>query len=231
MSIYYPNVKAGTPPAKPLPGIKPKGRFSKSGRLYGQGKKGQVDPNGLENWEGASTFRDSRSPTGWIDFGGRVISGTDDRGVVLLPLRANPKKFTYYDGHQSGGGILDTVSKGLAFFDPFGAALELTGHSDLNRTRTEAGIATTATIVTAGGLGATTLAGLAGAGSELTGGLALLGSSGFGGAMGSPVGGAGPPPGPSARSSGATQQAQSRELKPVVFIVGLMVLAVLVSKK
>ena len=172
MSRYFPNVTAATPPARPLPGTKPKGKYSASGKLYGTGQKGLVDPNGLEEWEGVSTFRDARSPTGWIDFKGHVIAGTDDRGVVLLPLKDDPSRWTYYDGHESHGGLHGSLGSALGIFggDFLGLGLELTGNQSINTPRIAAGALATGGILASGGFGADTLGGLFGGGAEGGGG-------------------------------------------------------------
>jgi hypothetical protein len=192
----------------------------------------------LEVWEGYRVFRDARSPTGWIDQHRIPIVGIDTNGHAFrLNLRTG--KAQYVDptpsdgGFFSGGGPLAALTDVLKYnpFDVFGQILNVTGQGDLNEIRQQAGVAATVGIVSAGGLGATTLGGLTGA-SSTAGGLSTLlggGAGGFASLVGSPVSAAGiVPVGPAP----AAQTSSRPTLGPVfVLVIVAGVALVLLSRK
>jgi len=176
--------------AKVEPGPDPKQtrKVNDLGQKARDSRTGKVSR--LEVWEGYRAFRDTRSPTGWIDNHRVPIVGIDTHGHALrLNLRTGKPEYVHPTQAGSDGGLLGSISKGLQIFggDVFGFALDAVGLEDANRVRVQTGIAATGAIVTAGGLGATSLAGLTGASSTIGGASALLGGGGFASLVGSPV--------------------------------------------
>lgn len=109
MSEFVPNV------------IGPRPRVTRRTSLSGKPYKGghavtALDP--LEEWEGARTFRDPRSPSGWVDAKNHVIGGVTQNGVPLLLRRDGKLSF---NPHVSSGGFLGGA---LSVFVPSLAALE-----------------------------------------------------------------------------------------------------------
>ena len=89
---------------------------SLSGKPYRGGHGTALDP--LEEWEGSRTFRDARSPTGWVDAKNHVIGGVTVNGVPLLLTKAGKLAF---NPSRSRGGLFSGVAK---VFVPGLAALE-----------------------------------------------------------------------------------------------------------
>jgi hypothetical protein len=141
-----------------------------------EGKKAKDKRTGklstLEAWEGYRVFRDERSPTGWIDLHRIPIVAIDTNGHALRQnLRTG--KVVYVDATPAGDdGFLGKLSKGLTIFggDIFGGILDAAGLDDLQEMRVQAGLAATAAIVGAGGIGEDTAAGMFGSGTASIGG-------------------------------------------------------------
>lgn len=111
MPQFYPNV------GKPRPQVTR--ATSLSGKPYKGGHNPKLDP--LEEWEGARTFRDARSPTGWISRKGHVIGGVTVNGVPLLLTKTGKLMFNPPDDE---GNLL---SKALKVWVPAAAALDFQG--------------------------------------------------------------------------------------------------------
>jgi len=223
---FYPRVQPGPDPAQTR-------KVNSAGKKTAEKRTGKLST--LATWEGYRVFQDARSPTGWIDQHRVPIVAVDTNGHALrMNLRnGKPEYVSPTPAGADSGGLLGSISKVLAFTgaDLGGLMLELTGNSAINNVRVGTGIAVTGGIVTAGGLGASSVAGLSGGGG-LSG---LLGGGGFAGVLGSSVSAAGPVPGPSPASQraapGDVAQAAAGFLSPAVIVIAGIVLFALASSR